>query len=182
MAEASGAVEGAGGALPEVVTDHSPEQICALLDSAAMRGKLPGYESSEAEGELFRIGDFGTPFEGVLSARYSASAGEGGAGRLRFEARLKPIMPVVFAVVLAATVWPGVWLTDSLLHTYFGWYNIPTWWWYLPLTVPFCPWVLWVAVKRSRASADAEGRELIGKVAAILGGRVEGGAASGDSD
>lgn len=149
------------------------EEIVRRLDEAARRGKLPGFAAAAPGGEaLFTLTDFGSPFESVLVA---APATEGDSTRLRFSIRLKPTMPVVFAIMLVITIWPGVWLTDSLLRTYSSWYmSLPDWAtyaWYLPLTVPFCPPAMLAALRRSRASAAAEAQELIDKLAAIIGAR-----------
>lgn len=165
---------------PTLYCSLEAQSVVALLDEAARRGKLPGFSPVRAvgggtvDGPLFTVTDFGSPFESVLMA--TAARADSGT-RLSFDVRLKPLMPAVFLAVLAATIWPGVWLTDSLLRTYSSWYmSLPDWAtyaWYLPLTVPFCPPVFLAAVRRSRVSADAEARELIGKVAALLGARTE---------
>jgi hypothetical protein len=81
-------------------------------------------------------------------------------------------MPILYALLLGVSIWPGIWLTDSMLRAYFSWYRIPTWWWYLPLTVPTSPWAMWVAVKKSRATGNAAGLELIQKIAAAVNGEV----------
>ncbi|MBX3403707.1 MAG: hypothetical protein KF699_09895 [Phycisphaeraceae bacterium] len=157
------------------------EAIVARLDEAARRGKLPGFSAARsgrgggAGGTLFTITDFGSPFESIMVATVvRADSGT----HLSFEVRLKPLMPAVFAAVLVVTVWPGVWLTDSLLRTYSSWYmSLPDWAtyaWYLPLTVPFCPPAFMAAVRKSRAAAAAEARELIDKVGALLHARTEG--------
>lgn len=162
-------------ALPALVCPLDEAAIVARLDEAARRGKLPGFAGAPMAGVLFTITDFGTPFESVLVA--TAHCAEG-VTRVTFKVRLKPLMPAVFAAALVVTVWPGVWLTDSLLRTYSSWYmSLPDWAtyaWYLPLTAPFCPPAFMAAVRRSRAAAAAEARELIDKVASLLGARTEG--------
>lgn len=79
-------------------------------------------------------------------------------------------MPWIYALLLIATVWPGVWVTDSMLKTYFSWYTIPTWWWYLPLSVIPLPWMWRSFMHKSRAAADASAREVITDIAAAVGG------------
>lgn len=157
------------------------DAIVARLDEAARRGKLPGFSDARsgggagAGGALFTITDFGSPFESVMVATALRADSD---TRLSFEVRVKPLMPAVFAAVLVVTVWPGVWLTDSLLRTYSSWYmSLPDWVtyaWYLPLTAPFCPPAFLAAVRKSRAAAAMEAQELVAKVAALLGARTEG--------
>ncbi len=90
---------------------------------------------------------------------------------LRFDARIKPLIPLIFAVVLAASVWPGVVLTESMIASFFptstAWRY--TWWWYMPLTLPFAPWAFWSALKRSRASIHDSAHRAIAKIAGELG-------------
>ena len=156
----------------ELVTPLPGAEVVARLEQASKRGKLPGFARGTGNGTLFTITDFGKPFESVMEAHTQDSAGEKGAGtRLHFQSRLKPMFPWLFGLSLVITVWPGVWLTDSLLRTYFSWYSFPpwvTWAWYLPLTAPFCPWIFWKAVKQSRASAASEMADLIPKIAAQI--------------
>jgi hypothetical protein len=141
--------------------------VARLLDQAARRGKLPGFRPTDSTSR-FVLTDFGHPFAGILEAQHD------GNGTIRFESRLRPGLPLLFAAILVATVWPGIWLTDSMLRMYFSWYDIPTWWWYLPLTVPFVPLGMLAALRRSRASIAREAEGLIRKVAAEVGGTVEG--------
>lgn len=158
--------------LPRVVCGVSVDEAVASLEAAARRGKMPGFhraESKHGAGVAFVVTDFGTPFESVLVARSNVV----GVGcELRFETRLKPLMPWVFAIALILTVWPGVWLTDSMLKTYFTGYTWATWMWYLPLTVPFLPPAMWAAIKRSRTSARAEVLAMIETIGTALGGKV----------
>lgn len=177
--------------LPVVNTPLSPAAIVKRLDELARRGKLAGFHAGGSGGTggtggagatervSFHVTDFGTPFETVLDARVRARAGPGSDGgtTLEFSTRLKPLMPLVFLAVLVTTVWPGVWLTDSILRVYFpsygsflsgrGW---ATWMWYLPLTVPFVPLSMWTAIKRSRASGYTQGKEMVQKIRAALEG------------
>jgi hypothetical protein len=132
-------------------------------------------QSQTVNGDLFSIADFGHPFESVLSAR-AEGTGEGGT-RLSFAIRMKRTMPAVFLTLLIATVWPGVWLTDSMIRSYFTGYSFHTWMWYLPLTIPCIPWFMWSASRKSRVSGEGDGLELIEKVAAVVEGKVEGRAA-----
>lgn len=152
--------------LPEIPTALPAEEIVRRLDAAARRGRLAGYQTLDAEaskragGAIFEVRDFGVPVEGVLRGRL-----EGGV--LRFDAAMQPRLLIIMAVILALCVWPGVWLTESMLASMFP---LTTWawkwtaWWYLPLAIGSAPWVLWTMVSRSRASIDAGARELIEKI------------------
>lgn len=155
--------------LGTVRTARSAAEIVKTLDTAARRGRLAGFESnSRGNSECFRAAAFGTPFDGVLIGRLVE-------GSLRFETRLRPLMPMGFALVLAASVWPGVVLTESMIASFFpssGFWKW-TWWWYIPLTLPFCPWVFWSAVKKSRATVHDSAHQVIAKIASELGGKVE---------
>jgi hypothetical protein len=66
-----------------------------------------------------------------------------------------------------------------MLRTYFRGYDYQTWMWYLPLTIPTVPWVMWSTIKKSRAAALADAPELIQKVATAIGGTLEAPAPSG---
>lgn len=155
------------GTLPELRAQMSMDQVARTLETAARRGRMPGY--SPAEGG-FRIRDFGTPFECELWCRATPTP-EGGTS-LAFSIRVRPIPPWVFGIVLAVSIWPGIYLVDSMLKHYFSGYDIPTWWWYLPLTVPTSPWALMSAMKKSRATGEVDARELIAKVASELKAQV----------
>lgn len=150
--------------LPEVPTSLTAEEITRRLDAAARRGRLPGYSTGgPGRGTLFEVRDFGGPIEGVLRARLQN-------GVLRFDVAMQPRLLIVLAVILALSVWPGVWLTESLIASLFPTSGIWKWtaWWYLPLSIGTAPWALWTVMTRSRRSIDAGARELIGKIAAEL--------------
>lgn len=151
----------------------SPAEITSTLDRAARRGEMPGYRTGPGV-PLFVISDFGTPFESELRATAldQSSVGNAGVTRIRWELAIKRRLPLVFLVVLVASVWPGVWVTDSMIRTYVPSYDFATWMWYLPLTVPCVPWVMWTSMKKSRASAQAEAESLVGRVRETLGTSV----------
>jgi hypothetical protein len=154
----------------------SPAEVLERLDTAARRGKLPGFQRGSAApgATFFELTDFGSPFEARLIA---SGAPSGSATELSFAPiRLKPLFPWVFALILVVSVWPGVWLTDSMIRTYWDWYSAAPWWityaWYLPLTVPFCPVAMHSALRKSRASAAAEIPGILSKIAAATGGTI----------
>lgn len=145
----------------------------------ARRGKLAGFEpvpgSPGAVGtDLFAADAFGGPYDGIVIASVDA-IGQGGT-TLSFRARMKPVLPWVWGVVLVLTAWPGVVVTESMLATMFPtwkWLWGTTWWWYLPLTVPFIPWVLWTTVRKSRAAIHDSAHRVIAGVAAETGGTIK---------
>lgn len=151
--------------LPSVECKLPPAEVMERARQLSRRGKLPGFAQTSATG--FRADAFATPFEYTLTCTIEA-AGDG--SRLRFRATMNRRMPWVYALVLLATVWPGVWVTDSMLRTYFSWYTIETWWWYLPITVLPLPWMWSSFLRKSRAGADSSARELIAVIASGVGG------------
>lgn len=144
-------------------TPLNPDQVREKLLTASKRGRMAGYNGAPAQG-LFSVAAFGHPFEGDLMAT-SAD------GTLNFELRMHRKLPVIFAVVLLLTIWPGVYLTDQLIPGEWGW--IPTAWWYLPITVIPIPWVWRSLMRKSRATMDASARESIAKIAAEIDGTIE---------
>lgn len=148
--------------------------------------------TTPAQGLIFTVSDFGTPFESVLEGQARPMSGEGDAAasggavagggcELSFAIRMKPKLAWVFGVVLVASVWPGVWLTDSMIRTYFPSYDYKTWMWYIPLTAPFVPLGLMQAIKKSRASAQIEAAEIIERIRTLVQGRSTGGGGAGPS-
>lgn len=144
--------------LPPLEVVLAPRQIVDHLEAKARRGELPGFHAGEGEQELFELRDFGTPFESRLIARPER---RGDGTRLHWSLSMRTQLVWVYGVVLVSMVWPGVWLTDSMLKTYFSGYDWATWKWYLPLTAPFVPWMMWSAIKKSRQSARAEATKLL---------------------
>lgn len=168
-----------------VISPLSAIEIVAALEAAARRGKMAGFHrlagTTPVQGVICTVSDFGAPFESVLETK-AAAAPSGGVGEsgteLSFSLRLKTKLAWVFGIVLVASVWPGVWLTDSMLRTYFTGYDFRTWMWYLPLTAPFVPLALFTAIARSKASAQIEAAEIIERIRTIVGGRVAGGSSA----
>lgn len=163
--------------LPSVRCALSPFDAASRLEQAARRGQLPGLV--KADEDRFEITDFGHPFESRLFGRLTPLTDSPTPGcDVTFSIDMKRRMLWVFVLIWALTIWPGVWITHSMLRVYFpsygsgGGFWYPTWLWYLPLTLPFAPLSIRGALRKSRASGDKEARELIAKVAAALGGSV----------
>ncbi|MCE7973784.1 MAG: hypothetical protein DYG92_05560 [Leptolyngbya sp. PLA1] len=154
----------------EIITPLGREEILKRLDVASRRGRLPGYMPGR-DGELFGAEELGHPFDYRLSVH--AASAEGGT-RLTWSMRMLPKMPVIFGAVLALSVWPGVWLTDSMLRAYFSGYDFRTWMWYLPVTVLPIPWMWRGFMRRSRESATRLRDEMLEAVRAELNGEKAG--------
>lgn len=153
------------GRLPEVRTALSPPQIIERLETLARRGKLAGFRARPG-GVLFEAECFAEPFDRVLEAR---AATAGGVTTLSFTVRLLWKAPAIFAVVTALTIWPGVWLTDSMLRMYFSWYRIPTWWWYVPVTVVPLFWMVPRMIGKSATLARESAAAQIAAISGALG-------------
>lgn len=171
---------GGDGVFETVTTPLDTEGVLDALRSLSRKGKLPGFDT-ESPG-LFRVSAFSAPFDHHLTC-HAHAVDEG--TELRFVLERQNRMPILFAVVLAFTVWPGVVLTDSLLATWFGFYgtwsqSMPwlTYAWYLPLTAGPIPWMWSSWSKKSRSAAEEHGREQVGKVRATLAEAAGAGAKS----
>jgi hypothetical protein len=165
--------------LPTLSVPMDAEAIVAKLDKASRRGRLPGFEPKPAGG-LFLVDAWGTPFDHDLVA--NAEPDDSGT-QLRFLLRMRRRMPTIHAVILLLTIWPGVWLTDSMLKIWFNWYYTLTqkdififngfeWFtygWYLPLCVVPLPWFWRSIMRRSRRTAAESALEMIAKISKELG-------------
>jgi len=163
--------DGLGKSLPLVTTSLAPTEVVRRLDACARRGKLAGFEPG-VNGELFSVAAFGEPIDYRLCV--TARQSEPAACELHFSLRVTRKLPIIFWVIAALTVWPGVWLTESMLSTYWNWYaSLPTWItyaWYLPLAVLPLPWLWARMLRKSRAAADLHAREQITRIASETGG------------
>jgi hypothetical protein len=156
--------------LPALTTGLGPEEIVRRLDGAARRGKLAGFVPRSGE-DLFEVEAYSAPFDHVLVARLTG----GPEARLAFRLRVLPKLPLIYAVVLVLTLWPGLPLTHSMLVTYFSWYR----WgagvtaaWYVPLSVLPVLWWLPRAVRKSRAEAARAAKEQVLRLAELLHGTL----------
>jgi len=157
-------------ALPRIVSPFDATTIVSRLDTASRRGRMAGFEKGSG-GTLFGVETFGAFYDGMLSARGES---DGAGTALRLSHRLKPKMPLIFTVIMIATVWPGVWLTDSFLANFeFARNWIPTWWWYLPLSIVSAVWALWEAQRRNEKVIAVSIAEMAQKIATEIDGRIE---------
>ncbi len=158
-----------------LVTGLPPDRVAGTLQGLSKRGKLPGFELTGPT--AFRLKAYGEPFDYWIEADIRLMSG---STQLDFQLRPAVKMPLVWAVVTVLTVQPGMWLTDSMLVTYFSSYGkyVQTWWWYLPLVVAPMPWMLWRMWRKSAAAARDHARELHERLAQALDARPEPGAAT----
>lgn len=141
----------------------SPDVATATLANVARtlsrQGKLPGYRAgSAAKADVVAFHGFGEPWDFEVSAKVSGSAQ---GSTVRFEGHMLQKAPALFALVSIVSVWPGVWLTDSMLKVYFKGYDWNTYLWYIPLTVLPLPWMAWRMWTRSNRSAREHAAEKI---------------------
>ena len=160
-----------------LLTSHEDDAIVETLLALAKRGKLAGYQPRPEQGVLFLCDAQGTPWDRDLLGVVTASPD--GKRQLAFTLRSRRRIPIIFAVVLAFTVWPGVILTDSLLATWFGFYS--TWslqmpWltyaWYLPLTALPIPWMWRSWMRKTDLSTRMHAHEQVTKIATALDART----------
>lgn len=136
-------------------TAHTPAAIIDRAARLARQGKVPGFRQGDA-GFLFTA--FGEPLDYTVAV---SAVPSGGSTELKADGRLPAKMPMLIAFLTALSVWPGMYLTDSMLRTYFSWYSMPTWVWYLPLMVLPVPIFFWRSVKKSRAAAVQHAGEVL---------------------
>lgn len=162
------AASSAGGDIGQAVIDTplGSREVVEKLRAMSQRGKLPGFE---AKGDDFLALAYGWVYDfDLLGTCRPTDTGT----RVGFALQVKRKVPWIVAAVLVLSVFPGVWITDSMLVTYFDWYPREFWKtcaWYLPLSIIPVPWIWKTAMHRSRAAAEESARELIGKIAAELG-------------
>jgi hypothetical protein len=151
-----------------VQTGLTGEQILARMEAMSKKGKLAGFGRGGPEGAHAQFAAHGNPFDGLVLVRAVD-------GRADFDLFMPRKMPVIFGVILALTVWPGLPITDSFLYG-FVWYErlmglaswLDTWMWYLPLTVIPAPFMLRSVIRKSRAAALEHARETVERVRASL--------------
>lgn len=159
--------------LPDVLTKLSKPGVLARLENAARRGKLAGFTTGDPEG-ICTVAAFGDPFDKKLVV--IAESESDGRTRLRWRMRLSPRMPALLLVVLAFSVFPGEPFTDSLLKTYFRWYDdwvqagLRTWYWYVPLTVIPIPFVWRAVMRRTHRTTWDSAHAAVEKIAGFVAG------------
>lgn len=151
-------------------TQAGTAKILEKMRGLSRQGKLPGFE---AKGEEFVALAYGWVYDFDFIAKPTAGAG---GTVLRFDLQVKRKTPWIVAAMLALSIFPGVWITHSMLAIYFGWYPAELWKtcvWYLPLSIIPIPWVWKTAMERSRTAAEESSRELLERIATELNGKIE---------
>lgn len=139
------------------------EAVVATLAKLSKAGKLPGYAPAASPGAgLASFAAFGDPLD------YDVLVRRGADGQLTFEANLQRRMPLIALVLTIFAIWPGSWLTDSMLRSYFSWYDFNTYLWYIPLTVLPLPWVARSWMRKSRKAAYQHLRDVLPRIANAL--------------
>ena len=158
-------------ALAAIRTPLTPSQIIAKAKEASKRGRLPGFEERGDRG-LFSVVAFASPLDRRLVVTDQPADA---ATLLRFKLVLRPLLPIVFIVIAVTTIWPGVWITESMLESYFpgSWIARYTWWWYIPLSALPLPWAGISMWRKSSAEALASAHEAIASIAKEVGGSIE---------
>jgi hypothetical protein len=145
-------------------TPLPPADVLARLDRAARRGRLPGFHPLTESGR-FVIRELGGPFEYRLECHARA---HGERTEIECHLRREWRMPLIYAAVIAFSIWPGVWLTDSLLKSYFPTRELYTYYWYLALAIIPTPWIWRGTERRSLAAARAHAQESADALRAAL--------------
>lgn len=154
----------APGTLETVSTPLAPDAVIGRLTRLAKQGRLAGFRvisaPRSADPPAFACTASGGIYDQEVIARITP---ESRGSRLTFELRLLKRMPAVAVAIVFLTLFPGLPLTDSMLRIYFSWYTIPTWWWYLPLTVLMIP-VMWKQFRASVVEARRDAAAIIRKI------------------
>ena len=164
----AGASSGPIGPPPSIHAPLTRAEAMRRLDRSSKQGNLPGFE--QRGDERFRALVYGDPFDREL---IGVIRDEREGCMIDLELRLLKKTPSLAVALVVISIWPGVWLTDSLLRTYFDWYRFATWMWYLPVSVLPLPWAVRAIVRRSEAAAAESARELIERIRAAIDGHTE---------
>ncbi|MFK7758457.1 MAG: hypothetical protein AB8C13_00760 [Phycisphaerales bacterium] len=157
--------------LPVLHSEHDAHHVLELLSTMSKKGKLAGFVRGDSGGHGAVVDAHGNPFDSDL--RIECSKQESGC-TVRFTRTMRKRFPIIFALILVFTVWPGLPLTDSFLYS-FGWYErlmgtrFDTWMWYLPFTVLPIPFVWRSTMKRSEDSAHGHALETIERIRQFIG-------------
>ncbi len=151
--------------LPALSTPLSPEAALAALLDMAKRGELGGFERTN---NGFIADVHSEPFDHRLLGVVRASAHERSphGSTVEFSLSMLKRGPLISLTILVLSLWPGMWLTDTMLSTYFSGYRLTptqTAMWYVPLTLLPVPWMI-RGFLRSRESARREARGLAERI------------------
>lgn len=160
--------------LPTLSTTLDPGKVVDQVDALARSGKLPEFERGATVG-TFSCVAFGNPFDYALFGTAEPQP-SGSGSTIRFDLKMSQKLPLIFAIVIIISIWPGLPLTHSLLVSYIdpGYMNLlnrfhlSTWMWYIPLTVLPLLWMIPKQLRQSREAALASAAESIEIIAESL--------------
>lgn len=153
-----------------IQSPKSSQEIVSLLEKLAKKGKLPGFESQGIkDGGLFRVDAFGVALDYDLIA-HSSTHSEG--TELGFHLVSQRKFHIIMAISIVITIWPGMWMTDSMLRTWFTSYDFATWMWYVPLMILPLPWLWYSATQKSKKAAAEHAVEQLATIAGCIEGTV----------
>jgi hypothetical protein len=151
-----------------------PAAIVERLSKRAKLGKLAGFRAVAPDSGAGAARRFTMPagagvYDHLLTVRVTP---EGEGSRLTFVLAMQRRVPTIAAAILVFSLFPGLWLTDSMLSSYSDWYsaNVETWWWYIPMFLLTLP-VMWKQLVVSVASAREEAGQIAGALRKELGAR-----------
>ncbi len=140
--------------IPSVRSQRSIAECLRALDQLSRKGKLPGYEPRGSD--AFKVSLFGEPFDRDLIGSMKSLAN---GCEISFQTSLRMKAPLILAISIIVSIWPGVELMDALIPASWGW--IDTWMWYMPLMIVPLPIFLPVMWRKSnKAAADHLGEQL----------------------
>jgi hypothetical protein len=171
-AAASGDIQSKNQALvpPTIGAPLAPGEAIKRLDRASKQGKLAGF--ARLDGDRFRTLVYGEPFDRELLGTIRE---QGDGCEISLELRLLKKMPSIAIAMVVVSIWPGVWLTDSMIQTYFAGYPNSFWVtaaWYLPLTVIPLPWMLRSMWRKSEGIAREEFGKMVEKIVRAVDGAI----------
>lgn len=149
-------------------TPKSSQEIVSLLEAHAKKGKLPGFEPKGVQG-LFRVDAFGMSVDYDLVAH---ATGDASGTELTFTLVSQRKFHLVMAISIVLTIWPGMWMTDSMLRTWFRSYDFATWMWYVPIMILPLPWLWYSVTLKSRKAASEHAREQLTTIAGCIDGAI----------
>ena len=150
-------------AFESIVTPLSPHEVIQRLSKKAKMGRLAGFAqispSDQTGGTTgFKLLVSGGIYDYSLVTRLTPNPA--GGSKLTFSLELLKKMPWIAAGLIVVSIFPGLQVTHSMLVTYFSWYRIETWWWYLPMVLLMIP-VMYKQFAAGRTAAKAEASELV---------------------
>lgn len=157
-----------------LICSQTPARVIEALSTMSKRGRLAGYQtlrqpSSSDPGGAYRVLAFGGIYDHEMLARVEPN---GAGSRVEFKLRLLRKMPVIAVVLIVVSIFPGLQITDSMLKTYFSWYQFETAWWYIPLVVLTVPF-MWKQYRDAVKAVRIDAAEVIRKMGVELGARIE---------